>query len=75
MWSKGILEIDGVKVEYQVKHFEEGSVFGIDEGKVSKLFCYIGRKEIISYDRGDWDKKPTTAVSRKAYKALLEKFN
>ncbi len=75
MWSKGILEIDGVKVEYQVKHYEEGSTFGIEEGKISKLFCYVGRDEVINYDRGEWSKKPKTAVSRKAYKALLERFN
>ena len=27
MWSKGIIEIDGTEVSYEVKHFEEGSEF------------------------------------------------
>ena len=75
MWSEGILEIDGVEVGYQVKHYKEGSEYGIDGGKISKLFCYIGRHEVVSYDRGDWSHKPQNAVSRKAYKALVEKFN
>ena len=41
MWDKGTLEIDGTKVEYWVKHYEKGSEFGIDEGRISKLDCRV----------------------------------
>ena len=74
MWSKGNIEIDGTKVEYWVKHFEEGSEFGIDGGKISKLECRIDGEMIFHYERG-WDKKPATKLAKKAYAAMLKMYN
>jgi hypothetical protein len=39
MWSEGIIANPetGRKYKYWVKRFEEGSMFGIDGGKISKL--------------------------------------
>lgn len=39
MWSEGILTgpETGVPYKYWVKHYEEGSEFGIDGGRISKL--------------------------------------
>lgn len=37
MWASGKLEIDCIEVCYKAKHFEEGSRFGIDGGRISKL--------------------------------------
>ena len=48
MWSKGT--INGYT--YCVKHFEEGSHFGIDEGKISKLEIRKDGKILYNYDRG-----------------------
>ena len=74
MWSKGNIEIDGTKVQYWVKHFEEGSEFGIDGGKISKLECRIDGEMILHYERG-WDKKPATKLARKAYAIMLKMYN
>ena len=74
MWSKGNIEIDGAKVEYWVKHFEEGSEFGIDGGKISKLECRINGETLLHYERG-WDKKPTTKLAKKAYAILTKMYN
>ena len=43
----------------QVKVYEEGSRFGINNGRVSKLFVTRDGKTKISYDRG-WDVQPNT---------------
>ena len=74
MWSKGNVEIDGTKIEYWVKQFEEGSEFGIDGGKISKLECRIDGEMILHYERG-WDKKPATKLAKKAYAAMLKMYN
>jgi hypothetical protein len=74
MWSKGIIEIDGTKVSYEVKHFEEGSDFGIGGGRISKLVCLANEKTILHYERG-WNKKPQTKLGKKAYKILKKKYN
>ena len=37
MWSKGSIEINGKEVQYWVKHFEEGSEWGIDGCRISNL--------------------------------------
>ena len=74
MWSKGIIEIAGTKIQYWVKHFEEGSDFGINSGKISKLECRIDNKTVINYDRG-WDRKPKTKIARQAYDILVKRYN
>ncbi len=75
--------------KWEVKHHKESSKYGINGGKISKL--YIQREsngEIIAlYDRGwdilpdirldcGWDIQSTEAVNgMEVYKMLLEKFN
>lgn len=69
MW--GIGELDGY--EFFVKHFKNGSEYGINGGKISKLEI---RKVamVANYDRG-WDMEPQDAETRKVYEKILEKFN
>ena len=74
MWSKGKIEIDGKEVQYWVKHYEEGSEFGIDGGRISKLECRADGKMLLHYERG-WDKKPTTNLAKKAYATMLKMYN
>ena len=74
MWDKGTLEIDGTKVEYWVKHYEEGSEFGIDEGRISKLDCRADGEMILHYERG-WDIEPQTEHACKALEILKSRFN
>ena len=55
MWSKGI--INGY--EYWVKHFDEGSEFGINGGRISNLAIRDQQgRWLVNYDRG-WDQHPT----------------
>ena len=74
MWSKGIIEVDGTEVTYEVKHFEEGSEFGIAGGRISKLLCKAKGEIILHYERG-WNKKPKTELADKALKILMKKYN
>ena len=74
MWDRGIIEIEGIKVHYEVKHFDEGSVFGIDEGRISKLWCMAENEIILHYERG-WDVKPQTELAEKVLEILVKKFN
>ena len=70
MWSKGTL--DGY--EYWVKHFDEGSQYGIGGGKVSKLSIRKDGVEDYNYDRGlDFDKLDENG--RAVYAKLINKYN
>ena len=72
----------GTAFSFYCKHFEEGSNYGIDNGRISKLEISLGTKDgfsrnlLINYDRG-WDvnfddfKKAYEAV----YEAILKRFN
>lgn len=75
MWDKGTLLIDGTKVKYCVKHYEEPSYeYGIDGGRISKMELRIDGKVTLNYDRG-WDMEPEDETSQLAYAVLLEKYN
>lgn len=45
--------------EFQAKHFDCGSMFGIDEGRTSKLIVMKDGDCVVNYDRG-WDIEPNT---------------
>ena len=70
MWSKGI--INGY--EYWVKHFDEGSEFGINGGRISKLAIRDQQgRWLVNYDRG-WDQRPAREV-KPIYDKLIEMYN
>jgi len=77
MWSEGIIACPstGGKYKYWVKHYEEGSQFGIDGGKVSKLTIRkVGEtKDLVNYDRG-WDIEPTEELQA-VYAIIMQKYN
>ena len=68
MWFYG--RIDGF--QYEVKVYETGSQYGINEGRISKLYLK-GDEGQANYDRG-WDIEPTTPEAEKAVQILLERF-
>lgn len=76
MWSRGICRAEsGAMYEYEVKHYSEGSEFGIDGGRISKMWIATSGKEVASYERG-WDVEPE--VGSEAYKVmreLIQKYN
>ena len=38
MWKQGYITIDGHTFRWEAKVYEQGSVFGIDNGRISKLW-------------------------------------
>ena len=74
MWTQGTITIEGTEYTYWIKHFEEGSIYGIDEGKVSKITLKAGGRIVVNYDRG-WDVKPADKKAKKALDTLLKKYN
>lgn len=62
--------------ECEIKHFENGSQYGIDGGRISKLWVRDKDtlKVVINYDRG-WDIKPQTECEKAALEALMNLYN
>lgn len=68
-WVKGTIGT----YTFEAVVFDEGSSYGIDEGRVSKLWVWGDegrRNEIFAYDRG-WDRKPKDA-HKVLFQALLQ---
>ena len=59
MWSKGSLKIGNHIIHYWVKHYEQGSQYGIEnEGRISKLMLKENGAVIANYNRGwIWNRK------------------
>lgn len=79
MWKKGCIGIpqDGGKykaVHYEAKVYDEGSRFGIDGGRISKLALKMDGEWVATYDRG-WDIKPTCIEAEMALAILMEEYN
>ena len=76
MWKEGAILIGGKGYRYWVKHYEEGSQFGIDGGRISKLMIKVDGVITANYDRG-WDVEPAEddMPTRMAYCILLENYN
>ena len=80
-WHEGTIGIpqkDGSSkiAHYWVKAFEEGSEWGINGGKISKLSIKIDGEWVANYDRG-WDVKPANddEAAQLAYCILLNEYN
>ena len=70
MWSTGI--IDGYW--FEVKHYEEGSQYGIDGGRISKLHVTKDSREMAAYDRG-WETRPKTGEAKRIVAELVKRYN
>lgn len=80
-WHEGTIGIpqkDGSSkiAHYWVKAFEEGSEWGINGGKISKLSIKIDGEWVANYDRG-WYVKPANddEAAQLAYCILLNEYN
>ncbi|WP_311058300.1 MULTISPECIES: DUF7678 domain-containing protein [Lactobacillales] len=74
MWTNGAIKIDDTSVAFYIKHFEEPSEFGIDEGRISKLELRVKGKIVANYDRG-WDIKPADETVKKELQYVLATYN
>ena len=63
--------------KFEAKMFDEGSVYGIDHGRVSKLWMVRALpnngREIVSYERG-WDVRPKSPEAKAAFSELMGKL-
>lgn len=79
MWTQGAIGIPSgnggmTSVSYWVKHYENESQFGIDNGRISKLTLVQDSKAVYNYDRGE-DIEPQTSEAEKALAILLKEYN
>lgn len=80
MWHEGTIGIpvteskDTKIAHFWVKVYDEGSEFGINEGRISKLEIKIDGKTVARYDRG-WDIEPEGETATIAYSILLVDYN
>jgi hypothetical protein len=74
MWKEGSLKIHNSIFHYWMKVYEEGSQFGIDGGRISKLMLKRDGKVVCNYDRG-WDVEPADPDTQLALELLLHKEN
>ena len=76
-WTRGTATLpNGRRFIFDIKHFKEPSSFGIEEGRISKLFIMteVRRSTVALYDRG-WDVRPKNPDVRAVYKTLLARYN
>lgn len=79
MWTQGAIGIPSgnggmTSVSYWVKHYENESQFGIDNGRISKLTLVQDSKVVYNYDRGE-DIAPQTSEAETALAILLKEYN
>ena len=70
-WVSGT--VDG-NITFEAKVFDNPSVFGIDDGRISKLSIRNANEEFVNYDRG-WDIEPSMPEHRKIYEAVVSTLN
>jgi hypothetical protein len=58
---------------FRAKVFDVGSVFGIGQGRISKLQVRRGDRVVMNYDRG-WDQPPEGRRDRKALQEIVAGF-
>ncbi|WP_035790413.1 DUF7678 domain-containing protein [Butyrivibrio sp. FC2001] len=66
----------GKVAHWWAKVYDEGSEYGINGGRISKLSIKIGGKTTLSYDRG-WDIEPdeNDEATMIAYSIILQEYN
>ena len=80
LWKEGTIGIpvngETKIAHYWAKVYDEGSIYGIDEGRISKLTIKIDDQTVVSYDRG-WDIEPdeNDEATMIAYSILMQEYN
>ena len=74
MWKEGSIRVNGEVFHYWMKRYENGSKWGIEGGRISKLMLKRDNKIVCNYDRG-WDIEPADENTRLATELLLHSEN
>ncbi len=74
MWKEGSIKANGEIFHYWMKQYEEGSRYGINGGRISKLMLKRNGKIVYNYDRGE-DIEPVDENTKLAVETLLRTEN
>lgn len=74
LWRDGTISVHGTVYGYWMKQYDEGSEYGIDGGRISKLTIKRDSEIVCNFDRG-WDVKPTDPDAQLALDILLHTEN
>ena len=74
LWHEGSLRVHSSIFHYWFKQYDEGSEFGIDGGRISKLMLKRNGEIVCNYDRG-WDVQPVDEDTQLAYEILAHTEN
>ncbi len=74
MWKEGSIKANGEIFHYWMKQYEEGSRYGINGGRISKLMLKRNGKIVYNYDRGE-DIEPVDENTKLAVETLLRAEN
>ena len=74
MWKEGALKVNNSIFKFWVKHFDEGSPFGIEDGRISKVMLKRNGTTVCCYDRG-WDIHPVDEDTEIALEILKKEYN
>lgn len=74
MWKEGVILINHRGYHYWVKQYDEGSQYGIDGGRISKLTIKRNGEIVCNYDRG-WDMEAVDEDTQMAMAILLYDYN
>ena len=70
-WKEAIIEHKRKEYKVTFKQFEEGSEFGINEGRISKLTINCDKEKLANYDRG-WDIEPADEDTKAVLEVILD---
>ena len=73
-WYEGSLKVNESVFHYWMKQYDEGSQYGIEGGRISKLMLKRNGEVVCNYDRG-WDIKPSDPDTQLALAMLLQGEN
>ena len=73
MWTEGTIRVGASVFHYWVKHYEEPSTFGYEEGRASKISLRRNGKTVFNFDRG-MDIPPEDEETETALAVVPEKF-
>ena len=74
MWNEGTVSVNGEIFHYWMKQYEEGSEYGINGGRISKLTIKRSGREVYNYDRGE-DIEPIDKNTETALEIILKSDN
>ena len=74
-WTFATATANGKEFRVMMVRFEEPSIYGIRQGRISKLWMNnVECCEFINYDRS-WDMHPVSTEAKAVLAAIIKKFN